>query len=250
MSTLPGLGKLIDVRTSATAGFGVRVGEARYVFSSLRSAIEVAHCLTEVIDNAVRFELGRYKISAGYRRFRHQDRHMANSSFTVGMIASIAGKLKVMKKERDTANNVTGRDLVVLKASVVDAELEKLNLKLRTVRRTTRMVSPTAYEAGGAAGASLARRVRWGCLDATGLLRLSLTVPTRIVITLAIDAKVFRFGAAAVQSLTARVCVAFAHIHFLVLANINMVSCSRLGITFRAQSTIPNEFGRCHPEVR
>jgi hypothetical protein len=47
-------------------------------------------------------------------------------------------------------------DLVVLKASVVDAELEKLDLKLRTVHRATRMVSPTAYEAGGAAGASLA----------------------------------------------------------------------------------------------
>jgi hypothetical protein len=52
-------------------------------------------------------------------------------------------------------NNGTGRDLVVLKASVVDAELKKLDLKLRTMRRTTRMVSPTAYEAGGVAGASL-----------------------------------------------------------------------------------------------
>ena len=42
-----------------------------------------------------------------------------------------------MKRERDAANNGTGRDLVVLKASVVDAELGKLDLKLRTVRRTT-----------------------------------------------------------------------------------------------------------------
>jgi hypothetical protein len=39
---------------------------------------------------------------------------------------------------------------------VVDAKLDKLDLKLRRVRRTTRMVSPTAYEAGGAAGVSLA----------------------------------------------------------------------------------------------
>jgi hypothetical protein len=61
-----------------------------------------------------------------------------------------------MKRERDAANNGTGRDLVVLKASVVDAELGKLDLKLRTVRRATRMVSPTAYEAGEIAGASLA----------------------------------------------------------------------------------------------
>ena len=61
-----------------------------------------------------------------------------------------------MKRERDAVNNGTGRDLVVLKASVVHAELGKLDLKLRTVRRATRMVSPTAYEAGEIAGASLA----------------------------------------------------------------------------------------------
>jgi hypothetical protein len=133
-----------------------QMGDARYVFFGLRSDIEVAHYLTEVIDNAVRFELGRYKMSAGYRRFRHQDRHIANTSFTLGMVASIADKLKAIKRNRDVVNNGTGRDLVVLKASVVDAELEKLNLKLRTVRRTTRRVAPAAYEAGGVAGASLA----------------------------------------------------------------------------------------------
>jgi len=132
-----------------------QLGNARYVFFGLRSDIEVARYLTELIDNAVRSELGRYKISAGYRRFRHQDRHMANSSFTLGMVASIADKLTAMKRERDAVNNGTGRDLVVLKASVVDAELERLDLKLRTVHGATRMVSPMAYEAGGAAGASL-----------------------------------------------------------------------------------------------
>ena len=131
-----------------------QAGEARYVFFGLRSDIEVAHYLTELIDNAVRFELGRYKISAGYRRFRHQDRHMANASFNLGMVVSVAEKLTAMKAERDAVNNGTGRDLVVLKASVVDAELEKLDLKLRTIRRATRMVSSMAYDAGGAAGAS------------------------------------------------------------------------------------------------
>jgi len=135
-----------------------QAGEARYIFFGLRSDIEVAHYLTELIDKAVRSEFGRYKTSAGYRRFRHQDRHVANSSFTLGMVASIADKLTAMKRERDAVNknNGTGRDLVVLKASVVDAELGKLDLKLRTVRRATRMVSPTAYEAGEIAGASLA----------------------------------------------------------------------------------------------
>lgn len=131
-------------------------GEARYVFFGLRSDVEVAHYLTELIDLAVRSELGRYKTSADYKRFRHQDRHLANASFALGMVTSISAKLTAMKAQRDQANNGAGRDLVVLKASVVEAELDRLNLQLRTVRRTTRNVSPEAYDAGGAAGASLA----------------------------------------------------------------------------------------------
>jgi hypothetical protein len=131
-------------------------GNARYVFFGLRSDTEAAHCLTELIDNAARAELGRYKNSAGYRRFRHRDRHVANSSFTLGMVASIADKLTAMKRERDAVKSGTGRDLVVLKASVVDAEFAKLDLKLRTMDGATRIVSPAAYEAGETAGASLA----------------------------------------------------------------------------------------------
>jgi hypothetical protein len=53
-------------------------------------------------------------------------------------------------------NHSTGRGLVVLKASIVDAEFGKLDLKLRAARSNGRMVSMTAYEAGGVAGASLA----------------------------------------------------------------------------------------------
>ena len=133
-----------------------QVGEARYVFFGLRSDIEVAHYLTELIDSAVRSELGRYKTSGAYLRFRHQDRHVANGSFTLGMVVSIADKLTAMKAGRDAVKAGSGRELVVLKASVVEAELDKLGMKLRTVRRASRMVSPTAYQAGEAAGASLA----------------------------------------------------------------------------------------------
>ncbi len=133
-----------------------QAGEGRYVFFGLRADVEAAHYLTEVIDTAVRSELGRYKTSAEYQRFRHQERHLANASFTLGMVASIGDKLMAMKAGRDQVNSGTGRGLVVLKAAVVDSELEKLDLKLRTVSRTSRMVSPTAYDAGGEAGESFA----------------------------------------------------------------------------------------------
>lgn len=131
-------------------------GHPRYVFFGLRSDIEAAHYLTELIDLAVRSELGRYKTGREYQQFRHQDRHVANASFTLGMVISIAEKLTAMKAGRDQANNNAGRHLVVLKSAVVEAELDRLDLKLETVRRPTRMVSPDAFDAGGVAGASLA----------------------------------------------------------------------------------------------
>ncbi|PDT87744.1 hypothetical protein CO669_22970 [Bradyrhizobium sp. Y36] len=131
-------------------------GENSYVFFGLGADVEVAHYLAELIDGVVRAELGRFKTSVDYGRFRHQERHLANASFALGMVASIADRLLAIKAGRDQVNEGTGRGLVVLKASVVDAELDKLDLKLRTVRSASRMVSMTAYEAGGAAGASLA----------------------------------------------------------------------------------------------
>jgi hypothetical protein len=131
-------------------------GESSYVFFGLRPDIEVAHYLAELIDAAVRAELGRFKTSADYGKLRHQERHLANASFALGMVASIADKLMAMKASRDDVNHSTGRGLVVLKTSVVDAEFDKLNMKLRTLRSNSRMVSMMAYEAGGAAGVSVA----------------------------------------------------------------------------------------------
>jgi hypothetical protein len=129
-------------------------GEVRYVFFGLPADVEVAHYLTELVDTTVRTELGRYKTSSEYRQFRHQERHLANASFALGMISSIADKLEAMKAERDEVKNSTGRGLIVVKAAVVDTELEKLDLKLRTVERPRRMIAPEAYDAGDAAGTS------------------------------------------------------------------------------------------------
>lgn len=130
-------------------------GETRYVFFGLRSDVEAAHYLTDLIDSAIRFELGRYKTSAAYQQFRYDERHMANASFALGMVASVADKLTAMKAGRDRINHDAGRDLVVLKSAIVDAELDKLDLTLTTVNRGVRRVAPEAYEAGGDAGASL-----------------------------------------------------------------------------------------------
>jgi hypothetical protein len=131
-------------------------GAFRYVFFGLRADVAVAHYLTDLIDTAVRSEQGRFKNSREYRRFRHNERHLANASFAMGMVASIASKLTAMKASRDAVNRSTGRDLVLVKTLVVDDEMAKLALNLRSVRSTSRMVSLDAYDAGSAAGAALA----------------------------------------------------------------------------------------------
>ena len=94
----------------------------------------------KLIDGAVRAELGRFKTSVDYSRFGHQEQHLANASFALGMVTSIADRLEAIKAGRDQVNESTGRGLVVLKTSVVDAEFDKLDLKMRTQRSTSRMV--------------------------------------------------------------------------------------------------------------
>ena len=131
-------------------------GEARFVFFGLPADAGAAVALASLVDDAVRAELGRYKVSPGYLAFRHRDRHLANASFALGMITSVADKLDAMKSGRDRANRESGRDLVVVKTSLVDEELRALGILLETSQSGGRVVSPDAYEAGEAAGFSLA----------------------------------------------------------------------------------------------
>jgi hypothetical protein len=131
-------------------------GAFRYVFFGLRADVVVAHYLTDLIDTTVRNELGRYKTSRDYLRFGHKERHLANTSFALGMVSSIAAKLGAMKAARDDANRSTGRDLIVLKTAIVRDELAKLALNLTAVPGASRVVSMPAFDAGDAAGASFA----------------------------------------------------------------------------------------------
>jgi Protein of unknown function (DUF2786) len=129
-------------------------GGIAFVFFGLPPDVTVAQYLAELIDNTVRAELGRYKTSAAYGKFRHADRALANSSFALGMVASMATKLTAMKEARDAANRSSGREIVLLKSTTVDSELAQLGLTLRQASGGRRMVSPDAFDAGTAAGAA------------------------------------------------------------------------------------------------
>ena len=103
----------------------------------------------------MRSELGRYKTSRDYARFDTRDRHLVNSSFALGMVGSVADKLDAMKDARDTRHRGTGRDLAVVKTSVVDEAFDKLGLTVSEGLAPRRAIATGAYEAGSAAGAGL-----------------------------------------------------------------------------------------------
>ncbi|HXY56945.1 MAG TPA: hypothetical protein VEH76_00025 [Methylocystis sp.] len=74
-------------------------------------------------------------------------------SFQIGLAHGVAEKLKIMKAERDAAlRQSSGRDLVPLKASVIDDELDKLGYSFSKKALRRKRVVPGAYEAGREAG--------------------------------------------------------------------------------------------------
>jgi hypothetical protein len=82
------------------------------------------------------------------------ERRSATSSFQTGLAQGIAGKLLASRAARDAVmRSASGRDLVPVKAAMVDEEMEKLGLSLtrRVLSRGKRVLSD-AYAAGQAAG--------------------------------------------------------------------------------------------------
>lgn len=127
-------------------------GAIRYVFFGLPADVEAAHYLYDLIALTFSTETARYKScdmesNSGVRRDGVR-------SFQIGLARGISEKLHTMKSERDTAlRRSTGRDLVLLKTSVIEEELEKLGLDFQAkAGRRKRRVEVGAYEAGRATG--------------------------------------------------------------------------------------------------
>lgn len=127
-------------------------GRVRYVFFGLRPSIEMAHYVYDVIASAMRTAWEQYGRTQRFIRYAQDEK----GSFLFGMAVSVADKLTVMKAERDEANRrSSGRDLVVVRHTIVDAEYAKLDLKLRRGRASGKKVAAAAFEAGQVAGRSL-----------------------------------------------------------------------------------------------
>ena len=146
---VPTIGAFCDCKVWSEAAAS---GAIRYVFFGLPADVEAAHYLYDLVAVTFATETARFKQDDA--RLAPNARRGTPRSFQIGLAHGICEKLRVMKAERDAANRLSsGRDLVPLKASVIEDELEKLGLDFHVkAAPRKRFVDHAAYQSGREAG--------------------------------------------------------------------------------------------------
>jgi hypothetical protein len=129
----------------------------RYVFFGLRADVAAARYLYELVERAFEDETDAFRAGPLYAAMAGE-RRTATHSFQLGMSRGITVKLQTLQAARDTKRrSVSGRDLVLVKTSMVDEELDKLGLELEARGGArVRHVLSEAYATGEQAGALFA----------------------------------------------------------------------------------------------
>jgi hypothetical protein len=139
-------------------------GGLGYVYFGLKTDVEAARFLHDLIEVTFETESATFRYGAIYRALRGGDRRTALNSFQVGLASGICGKLADLKAARQgSAGPSTGFDLVAVKHSVLDDEISRLGLNFTTRTATSRRyVHSEAYHAGKIAGAQFEPEVVLG----------------------------------------------------------------------------------------
>ncbi len=129
-------------------------GTLRHVFFGLPADVAAARYLYELVERAFETETARFRAGDTYAAMPTRVRRTATNSFGIGLARGITAKLRTLREAREAAlRGSSGRDLVVAKAGVVEAELEKLGLRFRARKGTAgRRVLTHAFEQGHEAG--------------------------------------------------------------------------------------------------
>jgi hypothetical protein len=129
-------------------------GTLRYVFFGLPGDLAAARYLYELVERAFETETAQFRAGATYADAPTRVRRTMANSFQIGLGRGIVAKLHSLREAREASlRTASGRDLVVAKAGVVEAELAKLGLHLRARSRSGgRRVLRDAFEAGHEAG--------------------------------------------------------------------------------------------------
>ncbi len=129
-------------------------GEISYVFFGLPADVAAARYLYDLVDQAFETETQRFKSGELYALHPSAERRGATNSFQTGLAQGISRKLRTLHAERETAmRTTTGRDLVPIKAAVLDEELARLGMSFHTrnIQKNKRVLAE-AFHAGRAAG--------------------------------------------------------------------------------------------------
>ncbi len=128
-------------------------GRLTQVFFGLPADVQGAGVLMPLIAQAFETEANRFRAGPEYLRGRGGRRRALHTSFVLGLSHGIQAKLMALRTEREAAlRPPAGRDLVLAKAGVVDAEMAKLGLRFRSRNPAERPVNAAAFDAGHAAG--------------------------------------------------------------------------------------------------
>jgi hypothetical protein len=150
-SCVPAIAAFFDCRTWVEQSRGEPL---RYVFFGLRGDVAAAQYLYELVERAFETETDRFRAGPLYAAMAGE-RRSATNSFQIGLARGIADKLRGLAEARQASRTgATGRDLVPVKAAMVDEELGKLGLDLRSkaVGGRGKRVLQEAFSEGEAAG--------------------------------------------------------------------------------------------------
>ena len=149
-SCVPDIAAFFDCRVWAEQAKGMAL---RHVFFGLRGDVAAAQYLYEMVERAFETETAAFRAGDIYAQMAGE-RRSATNSFQIGLGRGIRNRLQAMQAARDASRrSASGRDLVPIKAAMVDEEVAKLGLGLRQreMGRGQRVLTD-AFAAGEAAG--------------------------------------------------------------------------------------------------
>lgn len=126
------------------------------VYFGFKVDTEIAEYLTLVFKRAIDRESDHFVLfNPDYMALKKHGQSGMLSSFKMGMAARLGERLLELKSARDFTQRTTGRDLVLIKAPLVDEAFAALGMRLAGGSHGRRVADPAAYNAGRTAAESV-----------------------------------------------------------------------------------------------
>ncbi|WP_342629670.1 DUF2786 domain-containing protein [Nguyenibacter vanlangensis] len=133
---VPTIAAIFDTRVWGETG---EQGLLRHVFFGLPADVQAARYLYELVERTFETEGAGFRTSTAYLDTAAKLRRTATNSFQHGLAHGIIDKLRTLRETRESVLRASsGRDLVTVKADVVDEEMAALGLRLYTRTRSGR----------------------------------------------------------------------------------------------------------------